>query len=211
MFIPKVPVPHTHDDVIKWKKFPCYWPFVRGIGYQWGTALILSLICAWTNSWANNRDAGDLRRHRTQYDVTVMITEITENSSSLRLRMSWNITLTGHQQAQRRSSSCICFHNSEVIMSAMAFQITGVSIICSTVCSGAYQRKSQSPALLVFVRGMHRWLVDSPHKGSVTRNTVLLSSASLGCFWPRSFSRWVALTLISWGKDENVRIQRWYC
>ena len=32
---------------------------------QWGSALVFSLICAWTNSWTNNRDAGDLRRHRS--------------------------------------------------------------------------------------------------------------------------------------------------
>ena len=30
------------------------------------------LVCTWTNSWANNEDAGDLRRHRTHYDVIVM-------------------------------------------------------------------------------------------------------------------------------------------
>ena len=33
----------------------------------------ISLICAGTNSWANNRDAGDLRRYRAHYDVTVMV------------------------------------------------------------------------------------------------------------------------------------------
>ena len=32
-----------------------------------------SLICAWTNDWLNNRDAGDLRRHRAHYDATVMV------------------------------------------------------------------------------------------------------------------------------------------
>ena len=32
----------------------------------------VSLICAWINGWANNREAGDLRRHRAHYDVTVM-------------------------------------------------------------------------------------------------------------------------------------------
>ena len=39
---------------------------------QWRGALIFSLICAWTNGWINNRDAGDFRRHRCHYDVTVM-------------------------------------------------------------------------------------------------------------------------------------------
>ena len=65
-----------HDDVVKLKHFPYYWPFVRGIHRyhkgQWSVALMFSLICAWTNSWVNHRDTGDLRRHRTHYDVTVM-------------------------------------------------------------------------------------------------------------------------------------------
>ena len=39
---------------------------------QWRGALIFSLICAWTNDWANNRNGGDLRRYRARYDVTVM-------------------------------------------------------------------------------------------------------------------------------------------
>ena len=39
---------------------------------QWRGALMSSLICAWINGWLNNREAGDLRRHRAHYDVTVM-------------------------------------------------------------------------------------------------------------------------------------------
>ena len=39
---------------------------------QWRGALMFSLICAWTNGWVNNQDAGDLRRHRSHYGVTVM-------------------------------------------------------------------------------------------------------------------------------------------
>ena len=58
---------------------------------------------------------------------------------------------------------------SDIIMSAMASQITSVSIVYSTVCSGAYQRKHESSASLAFVRGIHWWLVNSPHKGPVTR------------------------------------------
>ena len=46
-------------------------------------------------------------------------------------------------------------HNSDVIMSAIASQITGVLIICLNVCSVADQRKHQS--FLAFVRGIHRW------------------------------------------------------
>ena len=39
---------------------------------QWRGALMLSLICVWINAWVNNREAGDLRRHRAHYDVIVM-------------------------------------------------------------------------------------------------------------------------------------------
>ena len=39
---------------------------------QWRGALMFSLICVWINSWVNNREAGDLRRHRVHYDVIVM-------------------------------------------------------------------------------------------------------------------------------------------
>ena len=42
-------------------------------------------------------------------------------------------------------------------MNAMASQITGVSIVCSTVGAGADQRKYQVSASLAFVRGIHRW------------------------------------------------------
>ena len=43
-------------------------------GHRWRRALIFSLICAWTNGWVNNREAGDLRRNRAHYDVTVSFT-----------------------------------------------------------------------------------------------------------------------------------------
>ena len=39
---------------------------------QWRGAFMFSLICAWINLWVNNREAGDLRRHRAHYDVIVM-------------------------------------------------------------------------------------------------------------------------------------------
>ena len=60
-------------------------------------------------------------------------------------------------------------HYSDVIMNATVSQITGVSIVCSTVCSVVDQRKHQSSASLAFVRGIYRWPADSPHKGWVTR------------------------------------------
>ena len=52
-------------------------------------------------------------------------------------------------------------HYYDVIMSAMAYQITGVLVACSAVCSGGDQRKYQSTASLAFVRAIHQWPVDS--------------------------------------------------
>ena len=58
-----------YDDVIKWKHFPCYRPFVPGIHRspvnsphkgQWRGALIFYLICARINGWVNNHEASDI-------------------------------------------------------------------------------------------------------------------------------------------------------
>ena len=74
-----------HDDDNKWKYFPRYWPFVRGIhrspvnsAYkgQWCGAFMFSVIRAWTDVWVNNGDAGDLRRNCTHYGVTVCVRSI---------------------------------------------------------------------------------------------------------------------------------------
>ena len=54
-------------------------------------------------------------------------------------------------------------------MGMMASQITSLTIVYSTVYPGADQRKHQSSASLAFVRGFHRWSVNSPFKGPVTR------------------------------------------
>ena len=74
---------HHHDDDIKWKHFPCYRPFVRGIHRsainsphigQWRGALMFPLICAWINAWASNRIVRLViwECHRAHYDVIVM-------------------------------------------------------------------------------------------------------------------------------------------
>ena len=55
-------------------------------------------------------------------------------------------------------------HYCDVIMGAMASQITSLAIVYSTFYSGADQRKHQSSASLAFVRGIHRWSGNSPHK-----------------------------------------------
>ena len=75
------------------------------------------------------------------------------------------------------------FHYNDVIMSAMASQITSFTIVYSTVYSGADQRKHQSSASLAFVRGIHWSPVNSPHIWPVTQKMfpfdgVIMRSAS---------------------------------
>ena len=143
-----------HGDVIKCKHFSCYWPFLKGI-YRWPVdsthkgkwrgALMLSLICAWTNGWANNRDAGDLRGHGAHFDVTVM--KILQN-----LVLSWMIS----KILNRLETLMADINISDVTMGAIAAQITSVTIVYSAAYLNADQRKHQSSASLAHVRGMHR-------------------------------------------------------
>ena len=65
----------------------------------------------------------------------------------------------------RLASMTQSLHYNNVIMSAMASQITSLTIVYSSVYSGEDQRKHQSSASLAFVRGIHRWPANSPHKG----------------------------------------------
>ena len=60
-------------------------------------------------------------------------------------------------------------HYNDIIMGAIASQITSLTIVYSTVYSDADQRKHQSSASLAFVWGIHRGPVNSPHKRPVKR------------------------------------------
>ena len=61
------------------------------------------------------------------------------------------------------------FHYNDVIMGAIASQITSLTIVSLTIYSDADKRKHQSSASPAFVRGIHRGPVNSPHKWPVTR------------------------------------------
>ena len=88
-------------------------------------------------------------------------------------------------------------------MSATASQITGIH---STVCSAAYQIRHQSSASLACMRGIHRWAVNSPHKGPVTRkmfpfDDVIMTTdifnhgGCTGCPMPKSGAKLSAATM----------------
>ena len=79
-------------------------------------------------------------------------------------------------------------------MSTLASQITSLTIVDSTVYSGADQSKHQSSASLAFVWGIHRGPVNSPHKWPVTRkmfpfdNVILRKHLTPNVEWSVSIS-----------------------
>ena len=91
--------------------------------------------------------------------------------------------------AKRREPSK---HYNDVIMGTIASQITSLTIVYSTVYSGADQRKHQSSASLAFVRGIHRWPVNSPHKWPVTRKMFPFDDVIM------NFSKRSAASVPSW-------------
>ena len=81
-------------------------------------------------------------------------------------------------------------------MNGMAFQITSLTIVYKSVYSGADQRKHQSPASLAFVRGIHRWLMNSRTKGQWRGKCFHLMTSSWLTYW--------------WSRDKMVAIRRWH-
>ena len=96
-------------------------------------------------------------------------------------------------------------HYDDVIMSEIASQITSLTIVYSTVLSGADQSKHQSSASLAFVWEIHRWPVNFPHKWPVTRkifpfDDVIMSLAEMWT-WMLNYIPWDIFTysgLVSW-------------
>ena len=97
----------------------------------------------------------------------------------------------------------------DVIMSAVVSQITGVYIVYSAICPCVDQRKHHRSASLDFVRGIDRWPVNSPHKGTVTRqmfpfdDVIMLSWFLLPCLhWVSCMALWHE----GWWQSVTVRL-----
>ena len=82
-------------------------------------------------------------------------------------------------------------HYGDIIMGMMASRITSLTIVYSTVYSGADQRKHQSSASLAFLRGIHRRPVNSLHKWPVTRKMFTFDDVIMILYW------WSYVSLIS--------------
>ena len=115
-------------------------------------------------------------------------------------------------------------------MTTLSSQITSLMIVYSIFCSGTDQRKHQSSASLAFVRGIHRWLVNFPHKGPVTWkmfpfDDVIMSTMCEPCayYWnelfldaqllclTERFSWWqLSITGRTWGNPHWGKSTRWF-
>ena len=98
--------------------------------------------------------------------------------SSCHWNMEW-LKIDGHSSRNMGTRVVeFCYntvnHYGDVIMSMTASQITSLAIVYSTVYSGADQRKHQTSLSLAFVRAIHWWPVNSPHKGPVSRKKIHL-------------------------------------
>ena len=78
-------------------------------------------------------------------------------------------------------------YSNDVMMSAIASQNTSLPIVNAAVYSGTDERKHQSSASLAFVRGIHRWPVNSPHKWPVTRKMFPFNDVIINNEWYYSF------------------------
>ena len=108
----------------------------------------------------------------------------------------------------------VILHYNDVIMSAMESQSTSLTIVYSNFYSGADQRKFQSSASLAFVRGIHRWPVNSPLKRPVTRKMFPFDDVTMSKQQPQGgwaivsshgdSSRFRKKWQYQWTTDDNV-------
>ena len=97
-------------------------------------------------------------------------------------------------------------HYNDVIMGKIASQITSLTIVYSSVYSGADERKHPSSASLAFVWGIHRWPVIYPHKGQVTRKMFPFDDVIMGTIKSSSVKfEWKYTKMVLWETAfENI-------
>ena len=142
------------DDVITWKHFPRYWPFVWRIHRspvnsphkgQWRRALMFRLICARTNGRVNNRGADNLRRHHAHYAVSV-----TSETPCIISQETWTTLGWRHNGLDSVSN-----HQPHHCLLNRWFR--------------RRSKKTSKLRVTGLCEGIHRWPVNSPHKWPVTR------------------------------------------
>ena len=149
--------------------FPRYWPFVRGIHRspvnsphkgQWRGALVFSLICVRINGWVNNGEAGDLRRYRAHYDVTVMLW-FCNVCDYLSLCCHMVSSQLGNTQRVSECINLICCWRTTNIPWSVNWDKT---LVTTKLLHDDVIKWKHFPRYRPFVRGICRSLVNSPNK-----------------------------------------------
>ena len=96
------------------------------------------------------------------------------------------------------------FHYYDVIMDAIASQITSPTIVSSTVYLDADQSKHQSSASLAFVRDIHRGPVNFPHKWPVTRKMSPFDDVIMWRFTGNYWTLGVCMRCTRWHQDMQM-------
>ena len=85
----------------------------------------------------------------------------------------------------------------------MSSRLTGQSIGCSTICSDGHQTNMKGPPYCPFRRVIHRWPVDSPHKGTVTRKMFLFDDIIMKCKHDDAMKTISTSLVITWGNHKS--------
>ena len=157
--------------------------------YLHQSRLIIALFILWNSTESYfNRSLMNLNPLHVYNDYTFEIISTSPRGKWINLFCFWWVRITFMWLICPYFSGCFIgsivtviemTHYNDVIMGTMAPQITSLTIVYSTVYSGADQRKHQSSASLAFVRGIHRWPVNSPHKNGQWRGKYFHLMTSL--------------------------------
>ena len=226
-----------HEDVIKWKHFPRYWPFVRRIHRsavnsthkgQWRGALMFPLICAWINGWAKNREAGVLRRQCAHYDVIVISAEcVTQYGPG---QFSRNIfAIANTHRAHEDVVWCAFCETNPLKSRQFSHGISNHRHFGSF--SSLHNKQHQSTILLAL------WVKNPPVTGRFPSQTVIRKKVSISSWWRHQMEtffrvpgplcgeftgyRWIPLTKASdaelwclpWSAHEqtvDLQSRRWW-
>ena len=153
-------------------------------------AIVLECTC-WKYSWIHVLSISEISNSYHNFDATF---------SQTLFQNLFHRTHSGHCGQNLNIGT----HYNDIIVSAMASQITGVSIVCSTVGSSADQRKRQSSASLAFVRGIHRWPANSSYKGPVTRIFFPFDDVIKGWISREKFASDDIISILRWSYKYNL-------
>ena len=160
------------------------WPYPRAVSSSF------MLICAANEGSANlkrtfrGKRLSSLELLGVGHNITLKWRHFSDIVSAITSNSTIYIQANNKQTIRKN----VQWHYNDVIMSAMASQITSFAIVYSNVYSGTDQRKHQSSAPLSFVRKIHLEPVNSPHKGPVTRkmfplDDVIMDTEGISMSW----------------------------